>query len=661
MADPTTNGDVHDAAWRQIEGLVEEVEKLIERNVEEPRFYATLLDHAVRAGAAAGGVVWAVAGEAFQPITVLNPGAAPWSADGDASRQHARFLQQVRSSGRAQTAPPGAADSLGPINASAFLLLACPVALGGRVIRIVEVAARQGISPDAVRTYLEVLSTLGSLAADFQRRTRLQELQQREAQWSRIEQFSEQIQGRLDLRGVAYAVANEARRLLGCDRVCVAAARRGSLRVQAISGLDTFDPRATPLRLLERLIQRVGVVGEPLLYGATDQSVPPELEASVDEYVDQSHSRALVVLPLADPEQNGEAVAPVGAVVLESFTTGGKIADRATLATLGRQAKLALARAVRYERIPAVRLWERLGRWCSVSRLTRAALWSLPLAAVVAALSFVPADFHVRCHGQLKPQVERRIFAPRDGRIEQLHAGHGDSVAAGQLLATIQSSELDFERARLLGEIQTTTEQLDAIRTSRLSANPLTAQQRDEYAKQSAEEERLKKLVASLQEQQRLLDRQRDALQVRSPIAGQVLTWELTETLHQRPVKRGQRLMTVANTKGPWTLELEIPDQDAGYVLDACRQFGQDLSVAFVLATEPGQTYAGRVKRVAEISEPNDRQQLSVAAIVDVDATEIPRRRAGAGVVAHIHCGRRPLGYVWLHDLIRAVRTWLFV
>ena len=157
------------------------------------------------------------------------------------------------------------------------------------------------------------------------------------------------------------------------------------------------------------------VLGEPLFYGVAGQAVPPELEASVDEYVDQSHTRALVVLPLTDPEHNGEArTLAVGAVVLESFAAGpGEMADRATLATLGRQARLALARAVRYERIPAVRVWERLGRWCSASRLTRAALWLLPLAAVVAALVFVPSDFRVTCRGQLKPQNERRIFAPR--------------------------------------------------------------------------------------------------------------------------------------------------------------------------------------------------------------------------------------------------------
>ena len=273
----------------------------------------------------------------------------------------------------------------------------------------------------------------------------------------------------------------------------------------------------------------------------------------------------------------------------------------------------------------------------------------------------VPANFRVTCRGQLKPQVERRIFAPRDGRVGQLHADHGDTVTAGQLLATIQSTDLDFEFTRLIGEIQTTTQQLEAVRTSRLGAKPLTAEQRDEYVRQTAEEERLKKLVAGLQEQKKLLDAELAALQVRSPIAGQVLTWDLAEALQQRPVKRGQRLMTVADTSGPWVLEVEVPDQDAGYVQDASRQIGPDLPVQFILATDPSRTHTGRVARVAQISQPDDQQQLSVTAVVQIDAAEIPQPRAGAGVVARIACGRRSLGYVWLHDLIETVRAWLFI
>ncbi len=648
----------HDETWRQIERLVDEVQALVQAGGEEKPFYAALLDHAVRAGAAMGGAVWAVdAAHGFQLVAVFPGNETPWAAG---AAQHERFLTQVGSSTEVRIAAPEAAG-LG--HAGPYLLLAGPVVVEGRAIRIVEICQRPEVSPEAACGFAEVLSALCELAADFHRRARLQELQERESQWDRAWQFCEQLQRPLDLQGVAFAVANEGRRVLNADRITVVVRRRGRLRVQAISGLDSFDPRATPVRLLERLAERVAATAEPLFYAVAGPAAAPQVQAAVEEYIDQTHVRTLAAIPLAEPAPDADAPpAPHGVLVLESFTPKpAGDGDRAMLELVCRQANLAVARAVRYERIPAVRLWEQWGRWCRPGRVLRMSLWSLPLVAAVAALVFVPAEFRVNCRGRLRPQIERRIFAPRDGRVERLHADHGDAVAVNQLLAALQSSDLDYEWTRLLGEIQTTTEQLESLRTTRLGGKPLTADQRDEYVRQTAEEERLKKLLVSLQEQKRLLDGEREALQLRSPIAGHVLTWDLTEALQQRPVKRGQVLMTVADTGGSWVLEVEIPDQDAGYVLAARRASRPDLPVRFILATNPSQTYAGRLERLAEITESDERQQLSVTALVRVEASAIPHRLAGAGVVARIDCGRRALGYVWLHDLIEAVRSWLWV
>jgi multidrug efflux pump subunit AcrA (membrane-fusion protein) len=654
----------HDETWRQIERLVDEVQGLVQEGGEEGPFYAALLDRAVRAGAAVGGAVWAAdADHRFQLVAAYPSKELPWAANPAAAARHEQFLSQVGGSTDVRTAAPLAVESAGRNPASPYPLVACPVVCEESAIRIVEICQRPDVSPEAARGYAEVLSALCELAADYHRRARLKELRQREWQWDRARLFCEHLQRPLDLLTVAYAVANEGRRVLGYDRVTVAVRRRGRLRVQAISGLDSFDPRATPVCLLERLAEHVAASAAPLFYAVAGPAKALPLEAALEEYVDQTHTRTLTAIPLAEPAPDGDAPpAPHGVLVLESFTpqpTGD--ADRAMLEWVCRQASLAVARAVRYERIPAVRLWERWARWCRTGRTLRMALWSLPPAAAVAALIFVPAEFRVTCRGQLRPRTERRIFAPRDGRVERLHADHGDAVAANQLLAALQSSDLDYEWTRLLGEIQTTTEQLDSLRTARLGAQSLTADQRDESIRQTAEEERLKKLLASLHEQRRLLDVERDALQLRSPIAGHMLTWDPADTLQQRPVKRGQALMTVADTSGPWILVIEVPDRDAGYVLAARRALQPDLPVRFILATNPSQIYKGRLEKLAEIAEADQRQQLSVTARVRVEASAIPHRLAGAGVVARIDCGRRALGYVWLHDLIEAVRSWLFV
>ena len=51
----------------------------------------------------------------------------------------------------------------------------------------------------------------------------------------------------------------------------------------------------------------------------------------------------------------------------------------------------------------------------------------------------------------------------------------------------------------------------------------------------TADEEEVKQQLTSLQEQLALLDQQQAELTVRSPIAGQVLTWDVTQLLAARP------------------------------------------------------------------------------------------------------------------------------
>ena len=51
--------------------------------------------------------------------------------------------------------------------------------------------------------------------------------------------------------------------------------------------------------------------------------------------------------------------------------------------------------------------------------------------------------------------------------------------------------------------------------------------------------------------------------------------------------------------------------------------------------------------------------QTVVRLVAKPDRQENESQRPGATVVARVQCGRASLGYVWLHDLWDAVRSWL--
>jgi len=147
---------------------------------------------------------------------------------------------------------------------------------------------------------------------------------------------------------------------------------------------------------------------------------------------------------------------------------------------------------------------------------------------------------------------------------------------------------------------------------------------------------------------------------VRAPIAGSVLTWNTVELLRARPVSRGQALVTVADLDGPWELQLHVPDKRITPVLAAASSTGPELSVSFVLATDPATKLTGTLQRISERSEAAESEGSFVPATVRIDRSRVPHLIPGATVVARVDCGRRSLGYVWLHDLIDAVRTWFW-
>ena len=168
-----------------------------------------------------------------------------------------------------------------------------------------------------------------------------------------------------------------------------------------------------------------------------------------------------------------------------------------------RHGALALQNALEYRRVPFFPIVRR------VSRVSRAIEARLPLTAVIAAavalaavlLMIMPADFRVEARGELQPEMRRDVFAPADGVVQQVYVDHAQTVAAGDLLLEMRQTELDFEFARVLGELQTAGKQLEGIQATRLSHQRAEETEDRNEDQLTAEEEELKKRVAGLEEQ----------------------------------------------------------------------------------------------------------------------------------------------------------------
>jgi hypothetical protein len=117
-----------------------------------------------------------------------------------------------------------------------------------------------------------------------------------------------------------------------------------------------------------------------------------------------------------------------------------------------------------------------------------------------------------------------------------------------------------------------------------------------------------------------------------------------------------------------WQLELAVADDRIGHVLAAqATEETKALPVSFRLHSADT-SYSGHIEKIGMTAAVDAKDAAAVHPTIDVvvafdkqELTEAAQRdlRPGVTARAEIDCGRRSLGYVWLHDMWDAAITWL--
>jgi hypothetical protein len=157
------------------------------------------------------------------------------------------------------------------------------------------------------------------------------------------------------------------------------------------------------------------------------------------------------------------------------------------------------------------------------------------------------------------------------------------------------------------------------------------------------------------------LDEKEKMLEVRSPIDGRVVTFNLEERLKGRHVNKGENLFEVADPSGDWELEVLMPEYRMGHVAKAWTSTNGDLPVTFFLATSPEDKLHGKVEEIHRSAEIRGEDGNTVLVRVSFDQQALrainDNPKIGAGATAKVHCGHRAIGYVWFHDVVDFVRA----
>lgn len=672
-----------DNLWQEIEELVLGLAQLSRSEISSQKFYSELLERGVRGMSALGGTLWIPNStgelEIMQSLGLHPESNSNEALSKDACTLHRLMLQEALQENQPATVAPhaGLSDQHQGKNPLAENLILCPVTIENypkTTTGILEVIHPPPKSFAAQDGYLRFISALCEIADDFCQHQQLQKLQEQETLWEEFERFSEHIHLNLSSKKTAYILANEGRILIGCDRVSVLQRTGKTYRLIAASGIDTIERRSESVQRLEKLVGRVQSLNRPSWVMEAEQKYPPQIAEPLHAYLDLASSRSLMMFPLkhlseeqeaesADLSQQKQPVTDqltVGVLIVEQFhetNTDQSLLDRAM--AVSRHGGTALFNALQHESLPFFPI---LKHWSHSPTRKRRLTWRnlalsvILLGLICAALIFTPATFTIEGSGTLQPIEQQNIFATANGTVDQIFVHQGEQVQADSTLITLRDSELDLEISRVRGEIQTSTKRLAVIQAARLELTATDAQAVLKANRLTAEQEELNERLQSLNEQLVLLKKQQDALTLKSPLAGEVLTWDFQEKLLTRPVQRGQRLLTVANLEGPWVLKMQIPDSEIGHILEAQKNNPKPLKVSFLLVTDLDHTHQGTIEKIATSAEPGEDGIPTVQVTVKLDHETIEGLRPGASVLPKVDCGTRSLGYVWLRRLIETVQ-----
>jgi hypothetical protein len=494
--------------------------------------------------------------------------------------------------------------------------------------------------------------------------------------WTHLEAFALQVHSSLDPTEVAYLVANEGRRLIECDRLSVGLRLSRRPVVAAISGADLVENHSNLVQRMRQLMASVLDWGEQVIYtGHPDEGLPPPVLEALDAYLAVSPSKLLAVFPLRDPRNLGSRRQARSCLLMECFhpTTAPEL-FLGRLDVIGRHGASALSNAAEYRRIPFGWLWRPL----TVIRdglggkaRARICLVLLSVAALVAALAIVPFPLKLEAHGKLLPEERRWIYAPVEGQVVRFEEGvqPGGLIAENQSLILMYDVHLEIRLLQLANDVAGAQHAIEALARQEADATTEADRLRLSADKKQKEFFRDRKML----ERQALRDRTHSEearpgyFWLQSTVTGTVLNSDFRENLANRYVKPSEPLLRIGDKTRAWEIELKIPQQHLGQIIEAFdpQHLDDELDVDLMLVSSPTRTYTGKLARgritsqaVPDRDNPSHPEAVVLASVrIDgpdlAEGERIPRDLLITGTEVHtrIRCGDRPLGYSLFHGL----------
>lgn len=332
---------------------------------------------------------------------------------------------------------------------ASHLLLAVPLAAEGQVEGACVILLRASPSVEPLDTLERLALTASRFEAFLWRQKCLGEAEQRARLRETLELLDTALQGG-DAEAMGALMCHELARRFGCTRVSIGLIEHDRVRLTAVSGADSMDRKGAAIEAIESAMEECADQDVEVIYPPPPEQESNPAERRITRAHEQLSSRfgpsAMLSLPLRvdgglvgvvimeresnDPFPLGSA--PLLRLVSEFIGPAlwtRRLADRGIYAVT-RDRMVDFSRAL-------------VGPRHTVKKLIALA------AAFVLVASLIPFPGRIGAGGEVQAEVARTIVPPFSGFLGDVKVRPGDNVAAGQILATMDTSELILNRAEL--------------------------------------------------------------------------------------------------------------------------------------------------------------------------------------------------------------------
>lgn len=287
--------------------------------------------------------------------------------------------------------------------------------------------------------------------------------------------------------------------------------------------------------------------------------------------------------------------------------------------------------------------WQRAGEWIGgkLQIVFGPGAYGVKLASLISlslliTLYAVELPYHVDASAQITTDNTRVITAQVEGRLKEVYADVGDLVAGGQIMALLDVTDLQQQRAEVQSDIEKYLAEEDKARASGNLAELLVARTRREQSLS-----RVKRIEYQLQQ-----------AETKAPFAGVVVEGEKRE-LSGSTVRRGDKLYRIAEVRDLYVV-LQVPERDL-------REIRMASQGELRLLGEPGKTIPFAISNfvpMAQVKGEEGNHFLLKAKFTEQTASWW---RPGMTGLAKIEVGPRNLFWILFHPTVDRIRLWLWL